>query len=254
MRCGFVVVLLGGWLPATAAGQATSPEPEILALPPIVVTAPAPVATSSEVLVPSLPALPTARGYEFGVKTSAIPRVELSVTYWVLDLASELVFSGDAGTTEARGSSHREGWEFVTRIRLLDWLTFSGDVTTSHAVFDDGQAVPLAPRVTARADLTARLPFGLDTSATMRHLSDRFADEARQQTARGYTVLDLAARYRSRLIEPFVSIENVTNADWREAQFAFASRLPGEPAGGVQDVHFTPGTPRTVLGGIAVRF
>lgn len=112
------------------------------------------------ILDPRTPALPTARGYEFGAKTKILPRVEFSVTYWVLDLASELVFNGDDGTTEARGPSHREGWEFATRVKLLDWLTFSGDVTTTQAAFETGKAVraPLAPRVTARADLTARLP------------------------------------------------------------------------------------------------
>ncbi len=124
---------------------------------------------------PSTPALPTARGYEFGVKTKALPRVELSATYWVLDLASELVFVGDEGTTEARGPSHREGFEFALRAKLLDWLIFSGDVTTSRATFDTGAAVPLAPRVTARADLTARLPWGFAASLAMRYLGDRYA-------------------------------------------------------------------------------
>src|SRR5439155_697306 len=116
------------------------------------------------ILDPKLPALPTARGWEFGVKTKVLPRVELSATYWVLDLASELVFIGDDGTTQARGPSHREGWEFATRVKLLEWLTFSGDVTTSRATFDTGAAVPLAPRVTGRADLAARLPWGFAAS------------------------------------------------------------------------------------------
>jgi len=49
---------------------------------------------------PALTALPTAQGYEFGVRSKAIPRTEFSLTYWVLDLASELVFVGDEGTTE----------------------------------------------------------------------------------------------------------------------------------------------------------
>jgi hypothetical protein len=49
-------------------------------------------------------------------------------------------------------------------------------------------------------------------------------------------------------------IENATNVEWREAQFFFTSRLPGEPAAGVSDVHFTPGAPRSFLGGIAVHF
>ncbi len=203
---------------------------------------------------PGLPALPTARGYEFGVKTRLLPRVEFSATYWMLDLASELVFNGDDGTTEARGPSHREGWEFATRMTLLDWLTFSGNVTTTRARFDTGGAVPLAPRVTAQADVTARLPWGLATSLAMRHVGNRFADEDRTQTARGYTIFDLTARYRYRALEAFIGIENLTNVEWREAQLAFTSRLRGEPAAGVQDIHFTPGTPRAVLGGVALKF
>ncbi len=88
----------------------------------------------------------------------------------------------------------------------------------------------------------------------MRHLGDRFADEDRHQTARGSTLFDVTGRYRWKPFEAFATIENLTNVEWREAQFFFTSRLPGEPAGGVPDIHFTPGNPRTVLGGVAVRF
>jgi hypothetical protein len=61
-------------------------------------------------------------------------------------------------------------------------------------------------------------------------------------------------RYRYKNLQAFLSIENLTNTQWREGQFFFASRLPGEPAGGVPDIHSTPGNPRTVLGGLALRF
>ncbi len=203
-----------------------------------------------------LDALPTARGYEFGARSRAIPRVELFGTYWVLDLASELVFVGDEGTTEAQGPSHREGFEFGAKVRLLDWLTFTGDFTyTRKAEFvRTGEAVPLAPIWTARWDLTARLPWGLSTSLEMRYLGNRFADPDRHHTARGYTLFNWTGRYRHKNVEAFLSIENLTNTDWREAQFFFTSRLPGEPAGGVPDIHFTPGTPRSFLGGLAVHF
>jgi outer membrane receptor protein involved in Fe transport len=203
---------------------------------------------------PTLTALPTALGYEFGLRTKIIPRVEMSATYWFLNLASELVFVGDEGTTEARGPSHRQGFEFAMRAKLLDWLTFSGDVTSSHATFDTGGAVALAPLVTSRADLTARFPFGLAASFAMRYLADRWADEDRTQTARGYLLFDFTARYRYKWIEAFFSIENLTNTDWREAQFFFTSRLAGEPAGGVPDIHYTAGTPRSFTGGLALRF
>jgi len=202
----------------------------------------------------NLTALPTAQGYEFGVRSKAIPRTEVSLTYWVLDLASELVFVGDEGTTEAQGPSHRDGIEFAMRLRILDWLSFSGDVTATRAKFDSGGAVPLAPLLTSRADLTARLPWGLSSSFSMRYLGDRYADEDRHHTARGYLLFDWVARYRYRWLEAFVSIENLANVDYREAQFLFNSRLPGEPTNGIQDIHFTPGNPRTVFGGLAVRF
>jgi outer membrane receptor protein involved in Fe transport len=201
-----------------------------------------------------MPAAARAEGWEVGVKTRALPRSEVSLSYWALDLESELVFAGDAGTTEARGPSRRRGVELAARVRLLDWLALSGDVTVSRAEFETGEAVPLAPRLTARADLTARLPGGVSASLAMRHLADRFASEDRTQTARGYTLFDLTGRYRWRDWEAFLSVENLTDIEWREAQFFFVSRLRGEPVEGVPDVHFTPGNPRSVLGGIARRF
>jgi len=205
---------------------------------------------------PKLDALPTATGYEFGLKSRVLPQTELFATYWFLDLTSELVFVGDEGTTEARGRTHREGIEVGAKIRLLDWLTFTGDMTyTSKAEFvDTGFAIPLAPKWTVRADLTARLPWGFSSSLEMRHIGDRWADEFRHQTARGYTLFNWTGRYRYRSLEAFLSIENLTDTDWREAQFFFTSRLPREPASGVNDIHYTSGTPRSFLGGIAVHF
>jgi outer membrane cobalamin receptor len=205
---------------------------------------------------PALPALPTATGWEFGFRTRALPRIEIFATYWFLNLGSELVFVGDAGTTEARGRTRREGVEFGAKARLLDWLTFTGNFTyTAKAEFvGTRQAIPLAPIWTARADLTARLPWGVASSLEMRYLGDRPADPDRRSVARGYTLFNWTTRYRYREVEAFLSVENLANTRWRESQFFFTSRLPGEPAGGVPDIHFTPGNPRTFLGGLAFHF
>lgn len=78
-------------------------------------------------------------------------------------------------------------------------------------------------------------------------------------TAQGFTLVDVGARYRYKLpgsvaLDAFVTIENLANVEWREAQFATTSRLPGEPSQGVTEVNFTPGNPRTVIGGLAFRF
>jgi outer membrane receptor protein involved in Fe transport len=205
---------------------------------------------------PKLEALPTATGYEFGARTRIIPRTELFATYWFLHLSSELVFVGDEGSTEAQGPSRREGFEFGAKVRVLDWLTFTGDFTytTKAELTRTREAIPLAPVWTARWDLTARLPWGLASSFEMRHLGDRPANPERTAVAQGYTVFNWTGRYRYKNLEAFLSVENLTNTKWRESQFFFTSRLPGEPAEGVDDLHFTPGNPRSFLGGLALRF
>jgi outer membrane receptor protein involved in Fe transport len=208
---------------------------------------------------PNLPALAQATAWEFGVKTQILPRTELTLTYWWLNLTSELVFNGDTGTVEPSRASRRQGFEFGVKMRPFDWLTYTGNVTQTTAEFFNGNAVPLAPRVTAFSDLTARFPWGLETSVSMRYLGNRWADEDRFQTARGYTLYEAGARYRYKLggttfLDAFVNIENILNVDWREAQFYNTSRLRGEPVQGVNDINYTPGNPRTVMGGLALRF
>src|SRR5204863_7785573 len=52
--------------------------------------------SSGEPVDPVTP-LVRAKGAEVGVRTVAAPHLQTSVTLWTLSLASELVFSGDAG-------------------------------------------------------------------------------------------------------------------------------------------------------------
>ncbi len=49
------------------------------------------------------------KGYELGLRTQAIPDLTSTMTVWNLDLASELLFVGDAGTTEPSRPSRRNG-------------------------------------------------------------------------------------------------------------------------------------------------
>ena len=55
-------------------------------------------------------------------------------------------------------------------------------------------------------------------------------------------------------IDSVVNTENLLYIDWREAQLYDTSRLRGEPVEGVNDINYTPGNPRTVMGGLAICF
>ena len=50
-----------------------------------------------------------------------------------------------------------------------------------------------------------------------------------------------------------VTLDNLLDAVWNEAQFATTSCLPGEPAP-VTELNFTPGGPRSIQVGLDYRF
>ncbi|MDR4485150.1 MAG: TonB-dependent receptor plug domain-containing protein [Nitrospirales bacterium] len=209
------------------------------------------------VLNPSATTLTRAIGYELGIRSQPWTWTEFFATAWLLDLGSELVFVGDEGTTEPRGKTRRLGTEFSARLTPLEWLSIRGDVTYTHAEFrKTGDAVPLAPEFTAFSSVTARLPIGLSGTLQMLTVGSRAGTEDNHVKLEPFTIFDLVLRYKIPLapptgrLEAFFSIRNLTDTDWRQAQFFYESRLPGEPTGGVADIHFVPGTPRMFMGGL----
>ena len=88
------------------------------------------------------------KGAEVGVRTVAIPRVQTTVSLWRLDLDSELLFVGDAGSTEASRPSQRYGVELTNYVRLSSVLTADADIAWSHARFtDDDPSGVIHPRI-----------------------------------------------------------------------------------------------------------
>ncbi|WP_447978037.1 TonB-dependent receptor [Candidatus Nitrospira bockiana] len=204
-------------------------------------------------------ALARGRGYELGLRTRPWAQAELTATLWALDLSSELVFVGDAGTTAARGATRRYGVEVGTRAQVFGPLFFTGSVTWTHAEFRTGEAIPLAPEVTAYGSVLLRWPEGLSSQLQILYLGVRPLTEDRSVRAPSWVDIDLIQRYvlpvklsRGRL-EAFLSIVNLLDTKWEQATFFFQSRLRQEAAP-VEDIHFVPGTPRMVMGGVAWYF
>ncbi|MGB5904088.1 MAG: TonB-dependent receptor [Xanthobacteraceae bacterium] len=85
--------------------------------------------------VDSSPFLVKTRGAEIGIRTRAIPGLDSAISLFVLDSASEILFVGDAGDTEASRPSRRYGVEWTNRYQPTSWLRFDGDVAITHARF-----------------------------------------------------------------------------------------------------------------------
>lgn len=81
------------------------------------------------------PLLVRTRGFEVGVRTKAIQGLDSSVSLFVLDQASEIIFNGDGGDTSPSRPSERYGIEWTNRYRPLPWLDIDGDLAMTHARF-----------------------------------------------------------------------------------------------------------------------
>ena len=205
--------------------------------------------------------LARARTYEVGLRSKpwGPDGIELITTLWAIDLKSELVFVGDEGTTQNRGATRRRGVEAAVRGQVWGPVYVNGSVTWSHAEFTNGDAIPLAPELTAYGSVLLQWPEGLRSQVQATYLGVRPLIEDRSAKSPSWVTIDVSERYLLPVklphgrLEAFLFIQNVLDTKWEQATFFFESRLRNEPAG-VNDIHFVPGNPRFVMGGLAWYF
>lgn len=201
--------------------------------------------------------LPRAVGAEIGVRHQFWNQLNIGIAGWWLELDEELVFVGDAGETEISGKSQRIGIDIEGRAQIFSWLWVDTDVNLSNGIFvdepSDANEIPLAPRITSTGGLTATHPSGFGASLRYRHIGDRPANEDNSVIAEGHTLLNIGLSYTLGPFKYFVSVENLFDIDWNEAQFDTESRLANETEP-VSEIHFTPGNPRNVQAGISYQF
>ena len=88
----------------------------------------------------AVPALVASKGEELGLRTEIVPGLQTSLAFWRLDSDSELVYSADAGDTEANGASKRHGIELNNHLVLKRWLLVDADMAWTHARYADANA------------------------------------------------------------------------------------------------------------------
>ncbi|HPA89862.1 MAG TPA: TonB-dependent receptor [Quisquiliibacterium sp.] len=189
-------------------------------------------------------------GYEIGARAEPLAGLQTSVALWRLKIGSELLFVGDAGTTEASRPSHRDGVEWNTRYVPAPWLLFDLDLAWSRARFADadpaGRHIPGAVRRVASAAVSIRDAGPWSGTLQMRYLGPRPLVEDGSQTAASSLLLNLRAGYRIRRgLDLTVDVFNLLDRQVNDIEYFYTSRLRGE-AQPVDDRHLHPAEPRTV--------
>jgi outer membrane receptor protein involved in Fe transport len=170
-------------------------------------------------LTPS-PLLVRTRGAEVGVRSRVVPGLDTSLSLFILDQDSEILFSGDAGDTSATRASRRYGFEWTNHYRPRSWIDIDADLAMTHARFrgyDSDQAevyaslagypeaqignapgnyIPNAPAMVASAGITLGERTGWFGSLRWRYLASSPLTEDNAFRSSGTSIFNGRLGYR----------------------------------------------------------
>ena len=189
------------------------------------------------------------KGLELGVRTEFIPGLQSSLSVYQLKFDSELIFQGDAGTTQAGRPSRRVGFEFSNYYKPLRWLTVDADLAFARARFRDFD--PVGQRIPGAVEGVASLALAVNDlgpwfgAVQLRYFGPRPLLEDNSVRSRSTATLNGRIGYKlgksARIeLEGF----NLTNRKDSAIDYYYESRLRNE-ATSVKDVHFHPIEPRS---------
>jgi len=209
--------------------------------------------------VESVPGLVSSLGQEMGVKSQIIPDLQTTLAYWRLNFDSELVYVGDAGSTQPGRPSQRTGVEWSnhwtpTRKFLMDmnlaWTT--PRYSDANLV---GNHIPNAVEEVANIAFAMRNMGAWSASLGIRYIgASSLIEDASVKSKSSLTSNLRLSRKMSEHTDVTLDVLNLTDRKNNDISYYYSSRLPGEPVAGVSDVHVHPSQPRTWRLTTRVRF
>lgn len=214
-------------------------------------------------------------GAEIGARTTYVQGLQSTLSFWWLHLGSELVFVGDAGTTEASDPSQRYGVEFANYYEPNDWVSLDADFSFSkarftHTVEDDeaqrsGKHIPEAVDSVIASGISFHQPGdkGFFSELRLRYFGPRDLSVSGSPRSAGTALLSANLGYH---VNDHVTIGaelfNILDREDHDIDYYYPSFIPGvDPApaagsapSGVNDVHFKPVEPISVRIALTVRF
>jgi outer membrane receptor protein involved in Fe transport len=198
-----------------------------------------------------------AMGYEVGVRSVPLRGLQTSLAVFLLDIDSELVFAGDAGSTEPSRPSRRIGVEWANFYRPNDYLTLDADASLSHSRFRVSD--PVGDYIPGSIEQTASIGAKLEQgrwfgSVRLRYFGPRPLIEDNSVRSSSSTIINLATGVKlSRQVQLSLELLNLFDAKVADIAYYYASQLQGEAAP-VNDIHTHPAEPFTARVGLRINF
>jgi len=203
-----------------------------------------------------VPALVKGQGGELGWRFQPSDELTLTTALWMLKLDSELVYVGDAGTTEPGRPSTRRGIEATLRWTPSSQWRFELDGALSRARFrgmapeGEGNYIDNAIESALSAGVVwTRGP--LMATLRLRYMGPRALDTTNSVRSSATTLLNFGSRYAlNKHLSLGLDVFNLAGSKGNDIEYFYASCTAGEAAsgacgGGIDDRHIHPMEPRT---------
>ncbi len=201
--------------------------------------------TRAVVVEKSYETLPSAYSADLGTVFKPVNKVVINAALWYIYLQQEFVYSGDGGSVDFSGKTHRMGFDFSGRYQPTRPVYLDVDINYAHgrtvAGAKGANYIPLAPVWTSAGGITFTNKNGFNGSLRYRFIGDRPANELYTLRAKGYFITDAVLSYKKPGYEIGFVLNNMLNSKWKETQFDTNTRLKGEVLP-VEEICFTPGT------------
>lgn len=194
-----------------------------------------------------VPLLVRTRGAEVGARTQVLKGLDAAVALFALEMDSEILFVGDAGTTVASRPSRRLGIEWTSHYRPLAWARFDFDFAWTDARFTNydpaGDRIPGAPGTIASAGIVLGEETGWFGALRWRYFGARPLVEDGSVSSTPTSLFNARVGY---VFDNGLRLQldgfNIFNAQAQQVAYFYQSQLRGEAAP-VDDVHFHPVEP-----------
>jgi hypothetical protein len=209
--------------------------------------------------IDSVAGLVSSRGQEIGMKSQIIPDLQTTLAIWRLEFDSELVYVGDAGTTKAGRPSRRSGLELSNHWTPGNHFLMDANFAWTQPRYSDNDPAGsyLVNSVQKVANLTLALRnFGTwSGSVGVRYIgaAPLIEDNSIRSNSSVNSNLRISRKISNDL-DVALDILNLTDRKNNDISYYYASRVAGEPAGGIDGVHVHPAEPRTVRVSARMRF
>lgn len=211
-----------------------------------------------------VPLIAKSKGSELGLRAAPLPGWHTSFALWQVQSSSELVFVGDEGVTEPRGSSKRYGIEWTNHLTATDWLFLDADVALSKARFDQiesgGKHIPNAVPLTA--SLAANFDDGHQWSGgvRVRYIGAYPLEETGKQQSSSFVTTNAKVEYKfNPQWQASLSVLNLFNRKANDIEYygGACTQLDGPGCGGGEGIDgrlVHPLEPRSVRVGLRYTF